>query len=154
MSDNECKQTRLRPYNAEEMKGLIGKIVKREKTYSLVVEYDEVTKEVLVGCTNYESDLSLMDNYTIDGKPCAVLVHLENGEKERKHKMSSTDRWKPEEGERFYFIDALGNVLWYLWGDPSDTLYYEVGNCFRTEEEAQHVSILFKKLLQENIQGI
>lgn len=61
------------------------------------------------------------------------------------------ERWKPEEGERYYFIDPLGNVNWYLYGDSTDTLYYKVGNCFKTEEEAQHVSVLFKKLLQENI---
>lgn len=60
-------------------------------------------------------------------------------------------RWKPEEGERYYFIDPLGNVNWYLWNSMTDSLYYKVGNCFRTAEEAQHVSVLFKKLLQETI---
>lgn len=60
-------------------------------------------------------------------------------------------RWKPEEGERYYFIDPLGNVNWHLCNSMTDSLYYKVGNCFRTEEEAQHVSVLFKKLLQENI---
>lgn len=51
--------------------------------------------------------------------------------------------------ERYYLIDALGNVQWYLWGDSSDTLYYKAGNCFRTREEAEEVAGAWKCLLNK-----
>ena len=63
--------------------------------------------------------------------------------------MSNTDRWNPEEGERYYIVDALGNIQWYLWGDLTDNFYYKVGNCFRTREEAQEVAETWKRLLNE-----
>lgn len=64
--------------------------------------------------------------------------------------MSNTNRWKPEEGDRYYFIGMFGNVQWRLWGDIVDTLYYEVGNCFRTVEEAKNAAETWKRLLNEH----
>lgn len=48
--------------------------------------------------------------------------------------MSNTDRWKPEEGKLYYYIDSLGNVQQHLWVGSVGYLFYEIGNYFRTEE--------------------
>lgn len=60
-----------------------------------------------------------------------------------------TERWKPEEGERYYFIGADGK--------PGRTVFYEVfesdsqawalGNCFKTEAEAAAAAEKVKALL-------
>ena len=64
-------------------------------------------------------------------------------------KMNNTDRWQPEAGERYYYVSSLGNVEWHLWEEAVDTLYYKVGNCFKTKEEAQEVANTWKRLLNE-----
>lgn len=59
-----------------------------------------------------------------------------------------TERWKPEKGEWYWFVgsdmvpreDQWENF--YLDGD-----YYESGNCFRTEEEAEAAAEKVKDLL-------
>lgn len=60
-----------------------------------------------------------------------------------------TERWKPEEGEHYYFIGADGK--------PGRTVFYEVfesasqalalGNCFKTEAEAAAAAEKVKTLL-------
>ena len=48
--------------------------------------------------------------------------------------------WKPEIGERYYHIrcDAWNMINSYNWNDDSyDKRYYEIGNCFKTKEEAE-----------------
>ena len=48
--------------------------------------------------------------------------------------------WKPEIGERYYCIrcDTWNMINSYNWNDDSyDKRCYEIGNCFRTKEEAK-----------------
>ena len=59
-----------------------------------------------------------------------------------------SERWKPEHGETYYYTDSIGAVDDYKWtDDPADRLYYESGNCFKTEEEAEAAAEKVKALL-------
>lgn len=59
------------------------------------------------------------------------------------------ERWKPEVGEKYYFVSTLiCGVNYYIWdNDEIDRDIYEMGNCFKTEEEAQEALKKFKELL-------
>ena len=76
------KQARFRPYNAEEMQGIVGKVVGNERGGMFLVTTfiaDDGGK-VCVDSIAYKAD-ALLYCYTINGKPCGVLEHLsENGE--------------------------------------------------------------------------
>lgn len=66
---------RKRPFNAKEMKALVGKVLGWDGNLELVISYDADTAEVYVDHM-WCSAKCLMDNgYTIDGKPCYVLEH-------------------------------------------------------------------------------
>lgn len=75
-------QARLRPYTSEEMKALVGKVIVENKSgdTGLVIGYCNRKESVYAGRNDFAAALLLSD-YTIDGKPCGVLEHLnENGE--------------------------------------------------------------------------
>lgn len=67
---------RLRPYNAEEMKALVGKVVEFHDNRDLVTSYDGEIDVVYADSMWMNSDELLAIGYTIDGKPCGVLEHL------------------------------------------------------------------------------
>lgn len=48
-------------------------------------------------------------------------------------------RWKPELGHDYYYISGDGHVYDNSWDDSQfvDRGRFEIGNCFRTEEEAE-----------------
>lgn len=57
-------------------------------------------------------------------------------------------RWRAGEGERYYLVTSMGDVEWYCEdGDSSDDEYWEMGNYFQTEEEAEIASKKVKELL-------
>lgn len=78
-------QARLRPYNAEEMKALVGKVIEHKKDLHLVTNYlnDTADNEPIVRVgTNWRDAKGLIEhNYTIDGKPCGVLEYLKDEER-------------------------------------------------------------------------
>jgi hypothetical protein len=76
------KQARLRPYNAEEMRGLIGKVIETQKDIAMVLGYSSERNKICVATINnyFSAETLLAVGATIDGKPCGVLEHLENGE--------------------------------------------------------------------------
>ena len=78
---DEFKQARLRPYNAEEMKALVGKVIEETKTgdVSFVTGFCNSTERIYSGTNTFVADLLLPD-FTLDGKACGKLEHLENGE--------------------------------------------------------------------------
>ena len=47
--------------------------------------------------------------------------------------------WKPEIGERFYYIMSNDTTIdYFAWrGDATDEAHYTIGNCFKTREEAE-----------------
>ena len=64
--------------------------------------------------------------------------------------MSITNRWKPVLNEKYYRINALGEVLPARWdNDFRDGYLYTLGNCFATVEEAEEVAEIWKRLLNE-----
>lgn len=63
-------------------------------------------------------------------------------EKEKAKQIDNTDkkvrRWKPENGDDYYCVMSNGNVKTFIWNtDVADYGHYKLGNCFKTEEEAQ-----------------
>lgn len=59
-----------------------------------------------------------------------------------------SERWKPERGETYYWIDSLGAIGSYEWrGDSTDRAHYRRGNCFKTEEKAKAVSAKISAML-------
>jgi hypothetical protein len=76
----DYKQARPRPYNAEEMQKLVWKVLELDGNRDLVISYDEDSESVYADAMWMNSDDLLSNGYTIDGKPCGFLEHLENGE--------------------------------------------------------------------------
>ena len=77
---SEMVSARLRPYNKEEMRGLVGKVVcgSEGKTF-LVLAYSPNT--VFFGGFSHTPEDLTLDIYKLpDGSPCAILEHLEDGE--------------------------------------------------------------------------
>ena len=79
---NNVRQARLRPFNAEEMRGMVGKVINNPCSSRLVTAYNEGDCiKILTSIGWYTADDLMTSDYTIDGKPCGVLEHLnENGE--------------------------------------------------------------------------
>lgn len=67
-------------------------------------------------------------------KSCVwMLYYLLNGTYTIKRKP-----WKPSEGDKYWYISSNGNADYYCWtGDVLDFLTYKLGNCYRTEEDAE-----------------
>lgn len=78
---HECVQARLRPYNTDEMKALVGKVIEHGDDTCIVVHYSRKDGGTIFadGYTHTADEL-LETGYTIDGKPCGKLEHLKNGE--------------------------------------------------------------------------
>ena len=73
---------RLRPFNTDEMKALVGKVLS-QRTYDFrgLIHYaDAAGRSIQVSNFTYSSEELMEGKYTIDNKPAGVLEHLENGE--------------------------------------------------------------------------
>lgn len=56
-------------------------------------------------------------------------------------------RWKPDESQKYYFLDGGGFVYDNRWDDDSvDYGRFEIDNCFQTKEEAERVVEYLKAL--------
>lgn len=79
-----------------------------------------------------------------------ISVNLENlTDKERDTLLSlikkankevniAKERWKPEEGELYYHLDDKGSILKWGWSNClEDFIRYNMGNVFKTREEAE-----------------
>jgi hypothetical protein len=71
---------RLRPYNAEEMKALVGKVIENKNFAHFITTFDKELQEVVSGSDGYSAKDLVEFGYTIDGPPCGKLEHLEDGE--------------------------------------------------------------------------
>lgn len=78
----KLKQANLRPYNAEELENLVGKVLETTEQTALVIGFIRQSSRIVCGLmNNYLSGESLLDlGVTIAGKPAGVLEHLEDGE--------------------------------------------------------------------------
>ncbi len=60
-------------------------------------------------------------------------------------------KWKPEEGERYYFVDEMMDVQSYHYESADlDNFLITAGNCFKTQEEAHEMAAKFRKVLQND----
>lgn len=59
-----------------------------------------------------------------------------------------SERWNPEQGETYYFVNSTCDVSDWEWLDDSvDRLHYKNGNCFSSEEKAKAAAEKVKALL-------
>ena len=73
----DYKPVRLRHYNDKEMKALVGRSIENNSRAEFVLGYDKINRHLKTGFANYNAS-DLID-YTVDGEPCYVLEHQENG---------------------------------------------------------------------------
>lgn len=62
--------------------------------------------------------------------------------------IEESTRWKPEMGQKYYYLGNDGFVYYDTWanGSPVDNGRFEIGNCFQTEEEAERAVEYLKAL--------
>lgn len=66
---------------------------------------------------------------------------------EKLKRLKQGEPWKPANGDTYYFIDTDGCVERSAWGDcVSENACLAVGNCFRTEEEAEPFAEAFRTM--------
>lgn len=61
-------------------------------------------------------------------------------------------RQMPEVGDKYFFINSDGLVIWSIWrNNKSDLFHFNTGNCFKTEEEAEDYkeNLLTKQALKD-----
>lgn len=52
----------------------------------------------------------------------------------------NSKKWKPENGDRYYFIDGMNLCNFYTYAnDEVDNALLIIGNCFKSEEVAKHM---------------
>lgn len=77
----------------------------------------------------------LYRSQTFDNWPISsLIVKLLNGNVKAVPKP-----WKPKEGDRYWYYSASNGLVNYArwYGLCDELLFWKVGNCFRTEEEAK-----------------
>lgn len=58
------------------------------------------------------------------------------------------ERWKPQDGEGYWYVDGYGELMKDEWSDcVYDEDLWKYGNCFRTEQEATIARDKVKELL-------
>ena len=62
--------------------------------------------------------------------------------------INESTRWKPEMGQTYYHVGGDGFIYDDTWVNDSavDNGRFEIGNCFKTKEEAEQVVEYFKAL--------
>lgn len=59
--------------------------------------------------------------------------------KVQKEPETKAEKWRPKEGERYYFVNYCGIVSWYEYDDynTDNTMIKNIKNVFKTKEEAE-----------------
>ena len=59
------------------------------------------------------------------------------------------ERWRPEDGEKYYFFYSDTSLISSIFRQHQDLSqnHYYFGNCFKTEAEAQSAALKVKELL-------
>ena len=70
-----------------------------------------------------------------------LIKSLKTFIKEFNEKYGVSKRWRAEEGEAYFYIDVYNNIEETVDNHlTSDKLHYDMGNYFKTEEEAKRIS--------------
>ena len=65
-------------------------------------------------------------------------LHAEGKDWDAENKRIIEYKWKPKDGEDYYVINTLFNVIRCTWSSSGfDFDLLKSGNCFKTEEEAK-----------------
>ena len=86
-------------------------------------------------CKYYFTEKGLCWNNVPDSDENCVwtLYYLLNGAFTIKRKP-----WKPKESDTYYYVNQEGHVISFRWWNTyTEILLYKLGNCYRTEEEAE-----------------
>ena len=66
------------------------------------------------------------------------------------YKEVTLPRWKPKEGDYYYFINYKGMAMRSTWfNSVNECAMYEFGNCFKTENEAIEARDKIKEILNK-----
>jgi hypothetical protein len=101
-------------------------------------DYDNRENALFGRCYEFSGWVRIWDN----GKWAETIAPIE-----------TEQRWKPEKGQLYYYVnwsqkDKIGSFTWV--SDETDADFYELGNCFKTEQEAQKVAEAIKQYLSTN----
>lgn len=117
--------------------------------------HSDTFKDILCERGNYNVD----GTYSKDGKICVLWPSLELYQKYplepkkawNEWKESRNQKWRANTGEDFWTIKNTGKVISYIenYGDEINHLY-EIGNYFKTKEEAINMATKFINLLMTN----
>ncbi len=68
---------RKRSFNTKEMKALVGKVIEKDNNLYLVTAYHNDRQTIITGNASslLDAELLIVNNFTIDGKPCYVMEH-------------------------------------------------------------------------------
>lgn len=70
-------------------------------------------------------------------------------EKKIEEKKVETGRWKPQEGDTYWFVDNNGCICNSMWdNDGIDKGRYAIGNCYQTKEECKFVKEKLKVIAE------
>lgn len=100
-------------------------------------------------CDLYSHYSKKNEKYCCVGGFCEYCLPYEGNE----HLLGTTDipqpkRWRAEENGIYYFINAFGDVRDDIDNRNSSNDLYNIGNYFRTEEEARDMADKFKAMLK------
>lgn len=87
----------------------------------------------------------------IDGKRVEIdgQVYILDEPCENRIDTKQSNRFKPDNYERYYFAREEGDVDYNTWNDDYiDHLHFAIGNCFRTLEEAEFMVEKLKVLVE------
>lgn len=80
-----------------------------------------------------------------------IKLNMENLTKEEREQLlklvekanrKESKVWKPKYKDKYYFIDDRGEIIYSFWSGGPDSILmdkdrYDLGNCFKTQEEAE-----------------
>ena len=77
---SNVQEARLRPFNKSEMLKLLGKVVENKETKNVFLIHSVTDSKIGIGQVFIKKEVLLKSHTFIDGSPCGVYEHLENGE--------------------------------------------------------------------------
>jgi hypothetical protein len=126
-----------------------------QKKYPVGTKFKNAVSNKEIGITDGDYEYSKENNalYTKD-KPNKVSQCIWcNGKWAEQAPIETEQRWKPEKGQLYYYVnwsqkDKIGSFTWV--SDETDIDFYELGNCFKTKEAAQKAAEAIKQYLSTN----